>query len=115
MNKKLTCIICPIGCELIAILDEKEVISVSGNTCPRGEIYARNECINPQRTITSTMLCEDGSLVSVKTDTTIPKEKMQECMQIINSNTAKLPIAVGDVLIENVFGSNIVATQNRSK
>ena len=44
-----------------------------------------------------------------------PKEKMQECMQIINSNTAKLPIAVGDVLIENVFGSNIVATQNRSK
>ena len=61
------------------------------------------------------MLCEDGGLVSVKTDTTIPKDKMQECMAIINSITVKLPITVGDILIKNVFGSNVVATQNRSQ
>ncbi len=114
MEKKLTCIVCPIGCEL-AVSIENEIISVSGNTCKRGEIYAQNECTNPQRTVTSTVLCEDGSLVSVKTDTTIPKDKIFECMQIINGTTAKLPISVGDVIIKNVFGSNVVATQNRSK
>ena len=114
MEKKLTCIVCPLGCELVVIA-KNGVVSVSGNTCPKGEAYAKNELTNPMRTVTSTVLCEDGGLVSVKTDTTIPKEKMQECMQIINSITAKLPISVGDIIIKDVFGSNIVATQNRSK
>lgn len=114
MEKKLTCIVCPIGCELVVSI-ENEIISVSGNTCKRGEIYAQNECTNPQRTVTSTVLCEDGSLVSVKTDTTIPKDKIFECMQIINGTIVKLPISVGDVIIKNVFGSNVVATQNRGK
>ncbi|MBR6501915.1 MAG: DUF1667 domain-containing protein [Clostridia bacterium] len=114
MEKKLTCIVCPLGCELV-VTEKNGVVSVSGNTCPKGEAYAKNELTNPMRTVTSTVLCEDGGLVSVKTDTTIPKEKMQECMQIINSITAKLPISVGDIIIKDVFGSNIVATQNRSK
>ena len=114
MEKKLTCIVCPLGCELV-VTEKNGVVSVGGNTCPKGEAYAKNELTNPMRTVTSTVLCEDGGLVSVKTDNTIPKEKMQECMQIINSITAKLPISVGDIIIKDVFGSNIVATQNRSK
>lgn len=114
MEKKLTCIVCPLGCELIVGM-ENGIFSVSGNTCKRGEIYAKNECVNPQRTVTSTVLCEDGGLVSVKTDTTIPKEKVFECMEIINSTVAPLPISVGDIIIKDVFGSNIVATQNRRK
>lgn len=113
MERKLTCIICPLGCELTVSLDGDQVTGVTGNTCKRGAVYANNECTNPQRTVTTTVKCEDGSMVSVKTDTTIPKDKMFECMQIINSVTAKLPIAVGDVIIEDVFGSKIVATQNK--
>ena len=114
MERKLTCIICPLGCELTVQTEDKKVIDVKGNTCPRGKTYAENECINPQRTVTSTVKCTDGSLVSVKTDRTIPKEKMAECMRLINKTVAKLPIAVGDVIIKDVFGSNVVATQNRS-
>ena len=52
-------------------------------------------------------------MVSVKTDTTIPKEKVFECMEIINKTSVSLPISVGDVIIKDVFGSNVVATQNR--
>ena len=114
MERKLTCIICPLGCELTVQTEAEKVTSVTGNTCPRGKVYAENECTNPQRTVTSTVKCEDGSLVSVKTDKTIPKEKMAECMMLINKAVAKLPVAVGDVIIEDVFGCNIVATQNRS-
>ena len=113
MERKLTCIICPLGCELTVQTEDKKVLDVKGNTCPRGKVYAENECTNPQRTITSTVKCNDGSLVSVKTDKPIPKEKMTECMQIINSAVATLPVSIGDVIIEDVFGSNIVATQNR--
>lgn len=113
MERKLTCIICPLGCELNVKLEEGKVISVSGNTCKRGEIYAKNECTNPQRTITSTLRCEDGSLVPVKTDRPIPKGKIEECMKIINAATAKLPVRVGDIIIKDVFGANIVATANK--
>ena len=113
MKRELTCIVCPIGCSLMVEFENGEVKSVSGNTCPRGEVYAKNECTNPQRTVTSTVRCKDGSMVSVKTEGTIPKEKITECMELINSLTPDLPVRIGDVLIENVFGTNIVATQNR--
>ena len=113
MIRELTCIVCPVGCSLKVELDNSEVVSVSGNTCPRGEKYAKNECTNPQRTVTSTIKCSDGSVVSVKTDDTIPKEKVFECMKIINKTKVDLPVRVGDVIIENVFGSNIIATSGR--
>lgn len=115
IERKLTCIVCPLGCELTVTLEENRVIEVRGNTCKRGAVYAQNECTNPKRTVTSTVTCEDGGLVSVKTDEPIPKEKLCECMKIINSTTARLPIKIGDIIIKNVCGSNIVATQNRSK
>ncbi len=110
-NRELTCIICPRGCQLTAQIGEE--ITVSGNLCPRGKVYAIAECTNPQRTVTSTVRTADGGVVSVKTDRTIPKEKMMECMAIINEATATLPVKVGDVIIENVFGANVVATQNK--
>ncbi len=113
MIKELTCIICPIGCSLSAEISGNAVLSVSGNTCPRGKQYAIEECTNPVRTVTSTVLCDDGTVVSVKTDKPIPKDKMMECMKIINRQIAHLPISVGDIIIKDVFGSNIIATQNK--
>ena len=67
---------------------------------------------NPERTVTSTIKCEDGQVVSVKTDRPIPKEKMAEAMKIINEASPDLPISVGDVIIEDVFGSKVIATRN---
>ena len=113
MKRELTCIVCPLGCSLVVELADKKVISVTGNTCPRGVKYAEAECTNPQRTVTSTVRCSDGSMVAVKTDRTIPKEKMGECMKKINQVILDLPVSVGDVIIEDVFGSNVVATQNK--
>ncbi len=111
--RKLTCIVCPLGCEINVELDKGNVISVSGNTCPRGKVYAKNECTNPQRIVTSTVRCEDGSMLPVKTDKTIPKSKMSDCMSKINKTVAKLPVVVGDIIVRDVFGANIVATKNK--
>ena len=113
MERTLTCIVCPLGCQIKVELDGKNVLSVTGNTCPKGKEYAETECVNPVRTVTTTMRCADGSLVSVKTDRPIPKEKMADCMATINGAVAKTPLAIGDVILTDVFGSNIVATQNK--
>lgn len=114
MERKLTCIICPLGCEMTVKFDNEKVIEVIGNTCNRGKIYAENECTNPVRTITSTVLCSDGSLVAVKTESPVPKDKIFECMKKINSVVVNLPIKIGDVIIQDLFGSKLVATQNKN-
>ena len=113
MKRTLTCIVCPLGCSLEVELEGDKVLSVSGNSCTRGRTYAESECIAPMRTVTSTVRCADGTPVAVKTDRPIPKDKVKDCMKIINSALAPLPIRIGDVIIENVFGCNIVATQNK--
>ncbi len=112
MIRNLTCIVCPLGCQLQVEIEGDKVISVSGNTCKRGEAYGQDECTNPIRTVTSTVRCDNGRLAPVKTDRTIPKEKIGECMRIINETVAHAPLAVGDVISEDIFGARLVATAN---
>ncbi len=112
----ITCIGCPMGCQVTVELEGKEVLSVSGNSCPIGDTYARKEVSNPERTVTSTVFVEDGEKVrvSVKTASNIPKAKINECMEAINKAVVKAPVAIGDVVIENVAGTgvNVIATRN---
>ena len=113
MKRNLTCIVCPIGCSLEIELDENNnVLSVKGNTCPRGEKYAKSECTNPERVVTTTIMCDNSLVLPVKTNKPIPKDKIFECMEIINKHTCKLPVKIGDVIISDVFGADIVATKN---
>lgn len=112
MKKELTCICCPIGCRLSVILDGKQIESISGNTCKRGEEYAKSECTNPLRTVTSTVMTAKGIPLPVNTDRAIPKDKIFECMKIINSTVVNTPVKIGEILVKDVFGSNIVATAN---
>ena len=113
--RELTCIICPKGCALKAKLDENgKVLGVTGNTCKRGAEYAEAECTNPMRTVTSTMRCSDGSVIPVKTVTPIPKADIYKCMNIINKGVVQLPVNIGDIVIADVFGSNIAVTENRA-
>lgn len=42
-ERNLICINCPMGCALAVTMNGTEVVKVSGNTCKRGDIYARKE------------------------------------------------------------------------
>ena len=114
-DRILTCIVCPRGCQLHVTLRDGKVESVRGNACKRGVIYAEDECTHPKRTVTSTVRCEGGGLVAVKTSQAIPKELVFEVMKVINSLTAPEGTKVGDVILDNVLetGANIVATSNK--
>ena len=114
MKRELICIVCPKGCNLNIEINESNEITVAGNTCKRGIDYAVNECTNPVRCVTTTMKTANGEPVSVKTDRAIPKDKVFEIMEIINKNTISLPVSVGDVIIKDIFGCNVVATQNKA-
>ena len=114
-KRELICIGCPMGCPLTVTLNQGKVEKVTGNTCPKGEAYAKKEVANPTRIVTSTVRVEGGDrqFVSVKTKEDIPKDKISACMKAINGIRAKAPIKIGDVLLENAAGTgvSIVATK----
>ena len=112
MKRELTCIVCPIGCAL-TVSDEDGEIKVSGNTCPRGAVYGKNEVQNPTRTLTTTVRVgnREKTIVAVKSDRPIPKGMLFDAMNEINDLKAEAPIKIGDVIAENLLGvCKIVAT-----
>lgn len=116
MKKSLTCVSCPLGCQIEVEMENGEVISVTGNTCPRGAAYAKAEMTHPVRTLATTVKLSGGvhPVVPVKSAGPVPKDKMFDCMKIINATTVKAPVKIGDVVIENILdtGVNIVITNN---
>ncbi len=112
MKRKMTCIVCPLGCELEVSIEEKGDITIKGNTCPKGAEYGINECINPVRTVTTTVRCENGQRISVKTSRPVAKHNVFDVMKAAKDVICPLPICVGDVIIKDVCGTDIVATMN---
>ncbi len=115
-KKELICIGCPMGCMLTAVLEGGEVKEVTGNTCPRGEEYARKELTSPTRIVTSIARIEGGELpvVSVKTAHDIPKGKIEDCIDEIKKVSLKAPVRIGDVVVKNTAGTgvDVIATKD---
>jgi CxxC motif-containing protein len=113
--KELICINCPRGCHLK--VDDQ--LNVTGNFCPRGAAYGKQEVTNPTRTVTSTVRISDAELplCPVKTAQPVPKGKMADIMVSINGVFLKAPVHIGDVVIKDVCGTgvNVVATRNMEK
>lgn len=119
-KKTITCTICPIGCSIEISRDGSSAsgYSVKGNSCKRGEGYAITEITNPVRILTSTVRLRDACLkrLPVRTDKPIPKELIFACMKEINSVEVDSPIALGDVIIENILstGANVISSRSVS-
>ena len=115
-NINLTCIGCPLGCSIEVVKDGTEIRSITGNTCKRGHDYAETEVLAPVRTVTSTVRVKGGRVpvVACKTKNPIPKEKIGDCMKAIYKITVNAPVAIGDVLCDNIAGTGVelVASAN---
>ncbi len=98
----------------VTLSDDGAVLKVEGNTCPRGVGYANSECTHPVRTVTSTAVCSGGEIISVKTESPIPKELIFRVMEQINKARPNSNIKIGDVVVSDVAatGVNVVATSN---
>jgi CxxC motif-containing protein len=117
MKKQLFCVVCPVGCLLDVEIVDGECLSISGHGCPRGEAYARQECLEPARMVSTSILIPGRILpLSVRTDRPLPKDKIMDCLQEIGKISPCLPVKVGDILLADVLktGVNIIATRNYS-
>ena len=122
-EKTMTCIVCPMGCELhirkIGSGNASSDFDVSGNNCKNGEKYAIQEETFPMRTLTTTVRVNKGSqsLVPVKSVPEIPKILQLECMEILKRLHVNAPIKNGDILYPDILGTGaaIVACQSVSK
>jgi CxxC motif-containing protein len=115
-EKKITCIICPIGCEITVQGEGDRIDSITGHTCKRGEEYARSEFTHPTRILTSTakVVGADVPLVPLRSSAPVPQELLFACMAEIQKLEIKAPVKRYDVLIPNILGTgiDIVATGN---
>lgn len=119
-TRELTCIGCPLGCALTVTMEETDgcisVTAVTGNTCPKGDAYARKEVTNPTRIVTSTVRVSGGvcPMVNVKTVSDIPKDKIFACAKALKDVKAAAPVKIGDILLANAAGTgvDIVAARN---
>lgn len=115
-NRELTCIGCPLGCQITVKMEDGNIADITGFTCARGEEYARKEVLAPTRIVTSTVRVEGGNVAAlpVKTKQDIPKDKIFEVMEALKDVVVKAPISIGDSVVEDVAGTGIpvVATKN---
>ena len=112
MKRQITCIVCPRGCMLTAQI-QGETITVTGQGCNRGEKHAIGEITNPVRSLTSIVRVSNrvDTMVSVKTAAPIPKGKMFEIMELIHKTAVQAPVQIGDVIIPDVCGTQVIATK----
>jgi len=112
---ELTCINCPVGCRLKAVLENGVVSEVTGNACKRGADYARQECVAPMRMLTAVIPVEGSKVpLSVKTRSPIPKERIFACMQILAELKICAPVKCGETVFSNICGTgvDVIATKS---
>ena len=116
------CTTCPSECLLTVEVERDtdgavaEVHSVTGNSCPRGDTFAHQELTCPMRVLTTTVAVSGGdeALLPVRTAEAIPLELHAQAMDLIRGLVVDAPIRMGDVVQEDLLGTNIdlVASMN---
>ena len=110
---ELTCIRCPMGCAIHVEMENGQVVSVTGNTCPRGAEYAKSEATAPVRTVTSTVRALGGvrPAVAAQTVPDVPKDRIFDVMDAVRALEVTAPVRIGDILCANIAGtgSDLVA------
>jgi CxxC motif-containing protein len=116
--KKLTCIICPLGCNL-EINEDKGELKILGNKCERGIKYALEEIKNPKRIVTTTVRIKGGiyPVIPVKTSLPIPKDYIFPLLEKLSEIEISAPIPIEYKVLENIFnlGIDVVTTRSMPK
>jgi CxxC motif-containing protein len=119
---EMTCVVCPMSCRLTVDRTGENDISVSGNRCPRGAVYAREELLAPKRVVTATCRAIKNTRpperptagtagparrIPCRSAAPFPKELVDQLLREIYALEVPLPVRCGQVLIENALGTGI--------
>jgi CxxC motif-containing protein len=116
MTENLICLSCPLGCQLSVDYNEKSIVEVRGNRCPKGLEYAENEIFHPERIVTTTVRITGAAvpLLPVKTDKSVPKALCFRVIQAASACAVSAPVRRGQTLIADIegTGANLVAARS---
>lgn len=114
MSDRLTCILCPAGCEL-EVLDEGDRLDVRGNECDKGIGFAESEVRHPLRNLATSIPLRGTAarMVSVRLSGPVPRERVFPILEAIAGLRPDPPVRRGQVLISDVLGTgvDVIATR----
>ena len=115
-DRELVCVCCPRGCRIHVQMEDGKVLSVAGNSCPKGDAYARQECIRPMRILTTTVRAEGGihRVCPVISASEIPLDLMKEAMDEVRTAKVTAPVKEGQVILKDLAGTGVALVASRS-
>ncbi len=113
---KVKCVRCPKGCDITVKVSEGKVLEISGNGCPLGVEYAKQEAIDPRRVVCTTIkiLGARYPRLPVRTKDPVPKDKIFEVISALRGIVVEAPIKGGQVILEDVAGTGVPIIAERS-
>jgi len=118
-EKKITCIVCPMGCEATVIVQGNEILKAEGLECERGKEYVAREIKAPMRDFFTVVQVRRAraAVCPVRSTKPIPRDKLAECSRELADVVLVAPIKAGDVIARDILGLgvDIVATMNMER
>jgi len=107
MKKTITCTVCPQGCEIEAEYTNAADIAVKGNSCPRGERYAKDECLAPKRTFTSSVRIDAPGrrMLPVRTKEPVAKDMLLPCAEAARKIRVDGHVRLGEAIRKDFLGT----------
>jgi CxxC motif-containing protein len=115
VTARYLCIQCPIGCHLEVDATDGEVLEVRGASCTQGERYARQEHVDPRRSVSTTVAVRGASVarLPVRTADPVPKGRVRDVVRAVRTVIVAAPVRRGDVVVHDVLGlgADVIATR----
>jgi CxxC motif-containing protein len=114
MVERLTCVLCPLGCEL-EVERVGDDLQVRGGQCEKGESFAAEEILQPKRNLATSVPLRGtvARMVSVRLTGPVPRDRIFPILAEISDLRPELPVRRGDILIRDVLGTgvDVIATR----
>jgi len=114
MDDRLTCLLCPVGCEL-EVRREGEALDVRGSQCDKGVEFAQDEVLHPKRNLATSVPARGTTsrMISVRLSDRVPRDAIFPILAEIAKLRPPLPVRRGQVLIADVLGTgvDVIATR----
>ncbi|HSA94527.1 MAG TPA: DUF1667 domain-containing protein [Acidobacteriota bacterium] len=112
---RLTCVLCPVGCELEVSRNASGELGISGNQCDKGIPFAVEEILRPKRNLATSVPAKGtrSKMVSVRLSGPVARDMIFPILAEIAGLRPEPPVRRGQVLIGNVLGTgvDVIATR----
>ena len=112
--REMVCIACPIGCRLTVTPGTQTI--VTGNRCPKGDAYGKEEVLSPRRVVTAVVRTDSARYpyISVRTDKPLPRGLITALLEELETKLVHLPAARGAALVRDFEGSGVDVVLTRT-